>query len=111
MSRNPYKPPNSPAIDLFTKKSRRYFHSLLALLSGFILPLILLLAIRLIFGGPTSMGNVTLWAPVAIGSLLTAVGVYPFKEMRLWLAAALGMSGSFASLVLLFAWGVISGAI
>ena len=101
---SPYQP---PAADLASDRaqSRRYRHSLTALATGlFVVPVFLFVVFRLMFGDEAnSPGNLTLWGSVALGSLLAALTVYPFKKIPLWAAALVGPA--LVSLVL-FVWGV-----
>ena len=103
---SPYQTPKAD-LALDRVRSRRYRHSLTALVSGLlVVPVGLFALFRLMFGDEAnSPGNLTLWGSVATGSLLAALTVHPFKKMPLWVAAIVGPA--LVSLVL-FVWGVLA---
>ena len=71
---------------------RRFAHSLVALISGMVIPsAFLFVATRFAsLDRVTWAHGSTLWSGIVFGSMLAAFAVYRFKRMPLWLAAVIG---------------------
>ncbi|MDR7134046.1 hypothetical protein J2X06_002927 [Lysobacter niastensis] len=108
---DPYKPPASPTFDP-AEDIKRVSHSVAAFISGILLfPAALIGTLRLLLPlDANRFGNAGFWSAVALGSLIAAIGVFPFKRMPLWLAGILGPIGALGILLTWVAWLFITGA-
>jgi len=72
---------------------RRYRHSVAAFLSGAVFaPILILIASRLFPGAlADSYGNIVFWSATFAGSLLSALCVWPFRRLGLWVAGLIGI--------------------
>ena len=87
---NPYQPSKADLLPI--QRSWRFAHSLIALVSGLVIPpLAVFLTAHLLFPDvPLARGNSTFWGAVVLGSMLAAAAVYRHKRIPLWLAAVIG---------------------
>jgi hypothetical protein len=102
---NPYQPPSAD-LSPFETKPRRILHSVVALVSGLVIPpAIVVITMKLLFPD-WALGHVnsSFWGSVLLGSLLAAAAVFRHKRIPLWLTAIIGPAIVFLMLTVLLIW-------